>query len=171
MSWESYDPDFEVESLRDEIRADVQSLLNRHEKEGEKQGRPIFMSTAFCSIKGRTSFSMRSSINSCLFINDLNLFEFKIHSLFFQTVFPRRSAKLGVLFIDRSNCSCALATEVWLKSIAFLIWDYVPSSPRVLYHNKKCGIDSHSVSSALSSICEFLAQNSKMSSGDKSSSA
>jgi len=41
MSWESYDPDFEVESLRDEIRADVQSLLNRHEKEGEKQGRPV----------------------------------------------------------------------------------------------------------------------------------
>ena len=41
MSWGSHALVLEPEFLRDEIRAEVKSLLNRHEREVEKEGKPL----------------------------------------------------------------------------------------------------------------------------------
>jgi len=41
MSWGARALVLEPESLRDEIRTEVESLLNRYEREVEKEGKPL----------------------------------------------------------------------------------------------------------------------------------
>ncbi len=41
MSWGSYDPGLEPESLRDEIRAEAEAMYHRYEREAEKKERPL----------------------------------------------------------------------------------------------------------------------------------